>query len=232
MPSIHKAVESLVCGLPGDPSFNHIKIKRNAPKFLLELGGEYVFGSSSSYRLPFDECFVFVSGEGSSGILYYAEQVLDVIYAVAMAIVDGEIYRPVQVFLHVGGDYIVAHLNGDLGKEEEAFRDAYAGPIKKFLDLLAEPSAKLVPSHNVTTSCARKRESKGKAPLIEYKTLVIDKKVIDSQSRGGHHASPRLHLRRGHFRQLKIGGVVWVRPAIVGEKNRGMVVKDYRVATA
>lgn len=49
---------------------------------------------------------------------------------------------------------------------------------------------------------------------------------------GGTHASPRWHIRRGHWRQLRDGRRVFVRECEVGDASRGGVVKDYRVAVA
>lgn len=46
---------------------------------------------------------------------------------------------------------------------------------------------------------------------------------------GGSHASPRWHLRRGHWRQLADGRRVFVRECAVGDPSRGGVVKDYQV---
>lgn len=46
-------------------------------------------------------------------------------------------------------------------------------------------------------------------------------------SRGGTHASPAEHLRRGHHRRLKSGRVVFVRSCIVGSRANGIVAKDY-----
>ena len=46
---------------------------------------------------------------------------------------------------------------------------------------------------------------------------------------GGSHASPRWHLRRGHWRQLADGRRVFVRQCEVGDPERGGVVKDYAV---
>lgn len=46
---------------------------------------------------------------------------------------------------------------------------------------------------------------------------------------GGSHASPRWHLRRGHWRQLADGRRVFVRQCEVGDATRGGVVKDYTV---
>jgi hypothetical protein len=46
-------------------------------------------------------------------------------------------------------------------------------------------------------------------------------------SLGGTHASPRLHLRRGHIRHCYTGQYVWVRPTTVGNKRLGIIFKDY-----
>lgn len=47
--------------------------------------------------------------------------------------------------------------------------------------------------------------------------------------RGGTHASPRWHIRRGHWRTLANGRRVFVRECEVGDQSRGAVVKDYRM---
>lgn len=46
---------------------------------------------------------------------------------------------------------------------------------------------------------------------------------------GGTHASPRWHIRRGHWRQLADGRRVFVRECHVGDASRGGVIKDYHV---
>lgn len=78
----------------------------------------------------------------------------------------------------------------------------------------------------------KKRARAGKLPLFEYKTLVI--KLEDERhaghALGGTHASPRVHLRRGHVRHLGDGRRIWVQACIVGSMH-GMIVKDYRITT-
>lgn len=48
---------------------------------------------------------------------------------------------------------------------------------------------------------------------------------------GGHHATPALHHRRGHFRTLQKGKryerKIWVRDCMVGDPARGKVEHDY-----
>ena len=69
----------------------------------------------------------------------------------------------------------------------------------------------------------------GKQPSYDWRTVVIDGKVIKSEHKGGTHASPRLHDRRGHSRRLPDGRIVWVRPCKVGDASRGVVFHDYQV---
>lgn len=76
----------------------------------------------------------------------------------------------------------------------------------------------------------KKRRATSKQPFFSYKILELaeDRKSVGSGS-GGHHASPRMHLRRGHLRQLE-RKIVWVRPAMINaESTRGVVHKDYGV---
>lgn len=76
----------------------------------------------------------------------------------------------------------------------------------------------------------KKRAKAGKLPLFEYKTLVlkVGKGSARSADGGGTHASPRVHLRRGHVRRIDATRRVWVQSCVVGSKH-GMVAKDYRV---
>lgn len=90
---------------------------------------------------------------------------------------------------------------------------------------------------NVTTSeqrppekLARRRQMRGKQPLYSYHVLVINAGASPSAQpdAGGTHASPRVHLRRGHIRRLPSKSV-WVNACVVGNKAAGIVVKDYEV---
>ena len=76
----------------------------------------------------------------------------------------------------------------------------------------------------------KKRARTGKLPILEYKTLALKVTAPSQQQNqlGGTHASPRLHLRRGHVRRLQSGRRVWVQPCVVGSPH-GAIVKDYRI---
>jgi hypothetical protein len=62
-----------------------------------------------------------------------------------------------------------------------------------------------------------KRLKAGKAPLP--RVTVVDTAAYvaasDRTSRGGHHASPVPHLRRGHVRRLRSGRQTWIRDMLV-----------------
>lgn len=74
------------------------------------------------------------------------------------------------------------------------------------------------------------RLAKGKQPFFSYKVLALsdDHGNSNGDALGGSHASPRMHLRRGHIRRLKHKSV-WVRSAIVGAGSKGMAIKEYSV---
>ena len=77
----------------------------------------------------------------------------------------------------------------------------------------------------------KKRQVKGKQPFFSYKVLQLsdERREAGRGGAGGNHASPRMHLRRGHLRRLE-SKVVWVRPAMVNAgSNTGVVLKDYAV---
>lgn len=75
-----------------------------------------------------------------------------------------------------------------------------------------------------------KRMKSGKAPLDSYHVLLIpgERQVMGSEGEG-ERSGPRLHWRRGHLRRLQDGRVIWVRHALVGNKEQGSVEKTYRV---
>lgn len=73
------------------------------------------------------------------------------------------------------------------------------------------------------------RRALGRQPLFSTWTLEIDLKRTEQEMpwQGRTHASPRLHLRRGHARQHRPGQWCWVQPHVVGDKSLGMIHKDY-----
>lgn len=77
----------------------------------------------------------------------------------------------------------------------------------------------------------KKRRAKGKLPFFSYKVLDVKSDRIGSsgEGRGSDRSGPRMHLRRGHLRQLESHSV-WVRASMVNAGSKdGVVVKDYSI---
>ena len=88
--------------------------------------------------------------------------------------------------------------------------------------------------HQPDAALNKKRAKAGKVPLVSYKTLEIvvpNTRYEGGGSGGGTHASPRVHLRRGHIRKIADGKTVWVQACVVVSKH-GMVLKDYKLRSA
>ncbi len=75
------------------------------------------------------------------------------------------------------------------------------------------------------------RRARGLSPLPPHRIVRIgdrvayEKHLADKPAR--HHASPREHDRRGHWRACKSGKRVWVRHCRVGDPNLGRVDHTY-----
>lgn len=74
----------------------------------------------------------------------------------------------------------------------------------------------------------KKRQKKGKQPIWSYWVLELKPTSRSGEAQGGTHASPRVHLRRGHVREYRPGEYTWVQPCVVGQGN-GIVHKDYKL---
>jgi hypothetical protein len=75
-----------------------------------------------------------------------------------------------------------------------------------------------------------KRARKGKRPFFEWTTVEI-KPSVATEPKGGTHASPKPHMRRGHIRRLKSGKIVTVKNMIVNRHkmpDEGFIFHDYK----
>ena len=84
-------------------------------------------------------------------------------------------------------------------------------------------------------SAGRKMHARqGRGRVFKHYEVDLDAIQAAQQavSHGGTHAPPAWHIRRGHMRRLKDGRSVFVRSCEVGSKERGVVLKDYRIGAA
>jgi hypothetical protein len=108
--------------------------------------------------------------------------------------------------------------------------------LRKALRYIPAASAGALMGANVTFHQPKnagnnaKRVRKGKAPLYEWTTVQIERKApeLPAAPKGGTHASPRLHQRRGHWVTSKLGKRFWRSETVVGKPENGMVFHDYK----
>jgi len=107
-------------------------------------------------------------------------------------------------------------------------KDVATNCIGAICNFLLSLQLQQVQSFNpVRRSNHAKRIRQGKVPMYDWKTITIEPPKLKSESRGGTHASPRWHERRGHFRVTKKGLRVWVNNCVVGQASKGAVFHDY-----
>lgn len=87
--------------------------------------------------------------------------------------------------------------------------------------IVEEPSAAL----------NKARERKGLCPLFRHTVVKVE--AYSQTGRpirlGGTHASPALHWRRGHVRDLRSGKKAPVKPCLVGKPEFGVIRHDYEL---
>ena len=105
-------------------------------------------------------------------------------------------------------------------------------------------SCKNIETKRITVPPAiqKKRAKKGKRPLFDHHILVLKPtKGLDRDTGrpGGPRSAfdTRIHLCRGHFKEFtadkplfgRVTGCFWWQPTVRGNKNAGMVTKDYEI---
>ena len=142
-------------------------------------------------------------------------------------------WTDVQCHARFRGDG-VAETEGNprLESEEDANRYAQvlSGIVWRSLALLSQPAAAAEMAFPRT-----RRPKLARAGVSGWTWHLVDispsRIRAAAQQRGGTHASPRWHIRRGHWRTLVDGRCVFVRACEVGDAAKGGVVKDYRILT-
>ena len=122
-------------------------------------------------------------------------------------------------------------ISGDTENQEaqeqmfETFED-----IAVFLTILRCKNIKHV-KHTPNVKQQKKRRKSGKIPFFSYYTVPIGpKKIYITENQDlVKRRSPRVHLRRGHIREYKLGKTTWVNHCVVRGKGIGLVHKDYVV---
>jgi hypothetical protein len=117
-------------------------------------------------------------------------------------------------------DYYISAELKNLNQELSVYMD--------FCKALAEYDTEFI-DHCPDAEATKQRRIRGKKPLYTYKVITITgKRRVSEVSKGGTHASPVAHLRRGHWRTYKSGVRGWVNAMMINGTD-GIVVKDYKM---
>ncbi len=129
------------------------------------------------------------------------------------AIVDGQIkYGPIEE-------------GADLPRE---VAEIMLATMSKWLEIMDVGCESYRPELKNTFTNRRKMQQ-GKLPTYDWTTVWIEPAKPRSEGKGGTHASPRLHDRRGHLRRLASGKNVWVKSCKVGDASKGAIFHDYAI---
>jgi hypothetical protein len=131
-------------------------------------------------------------------------------------------------FCENGAADVEANPRLELETDRNCFALVLTGIVWRSLAILSQPSAVAEMAFPRT-----RRPKLARAGISGWTWHLVDidpsRMRAAAQKRGGTHASPRWHIRRGHWRTLGDGRRVFVRSCEVGDPARGGVVKDYRI---
>jgi hypothetical protein len=216
---------------------------------------DLVIAYARPFRLPFPVCAIEFA-QSDQGTPPPGQVYVNACIAIAEEVGDDArrgvritpIMRPAElnrwllsgfsIILYEDGNYEAGSLAGgdsmpDLTIEERRalIESDFGNEMRAVVQLIAALSCLNVRAVECHPDAAinKRRTQRGKTPFHSFHVLEIVGHDTESISLGGTHASPRVHLRRGHIRRLP-KGPVWVNACVVGNKALGMVTKEYRVS--
>lgn len=189
-------------------------------------------------RPPFEKCMVCFEGKSTNYermemhmITVGTDPEEGIVLSVWRAPHGGKpIASPSLVYVVDGG--LVKYGPVDEGETiDQSDAQMVLGFMSAWLGSLSRRVESYVPSVKPTFT-NRRKIAQGKAPIYDWRTVVIEPAQAKREHQGGTHASPRQHDRRGHLRRLRSGKNVWVSPCKVGDASRGVVFHDYKLEAA
>jgi hypothetical protein len=190
------------------------------------------------YRPPFEKCMVVWRGQSETHETYEFTMVVmgtDPEEGITLSVHKGpygQKYQKLPLMVYVLDEGMIHY--GPVDENEvidQKAANVILGVVGKWYEMLAQGCSSHKPSVRQTFT-NRRKISEGKMPTYDWTTVYIDAPAKRSESKGGTHASPRLHDRRGHLRRLKNGKNVWVKSCKVGDASKGAVWHDYTVKAA
>ena len=177
-------------------------------------------------RLAFTQCAFAYTEDGDPGVLLMTQLNETSIHVSGLASHRGQGFevRPITIIYDAAAGY-----SGEgKGVTSEQLRTALVNVAycARLLDQGASAFAIDAQRCHINTC----RAKKGKGPLkFVWHTVTIAPRPGPNEQKGGTHTSPRLHDRRGHWRNYASGKKGWVKECKVGSPSKGIVFKDYKI---
>ena len=188
-----------------------------------------------THRPPFDKCFVVWKGKTKTHASYEVLMLVagndpeDGITVSMWKGPTGTRLRPIPaMFYFIEGDQIRYGAVNDDEPVDKELAELMLAQVGVWYGLMDRRIEAYVPTVRDTFTNRRKMQQ-GKAPTFDWTTVYIEPAKPRSDSKGGTHASPRLHDRRGHLRRLPSGKNVWVKACKVGDASKGAIFHDYKI---
>lgn len=191
-----------------------------------------------THRPPFDRCFVVWKGKTKTHANYEVLMLVagsdpeDGITVSMWKGPTGTRLRPIPaMFYFIEGDQIRYGAVNDDEPVDKELAELMLAQVGVWYGLMDRRIEAYIPTVRDTFTNRRKMQQ-GKAPTYDWTTVYIEPAKPRSDSKGGTHASPRLHDRRGHLRRLTTGKNVWVKACKVGDASKGAIFHDYKIEAA
>jgi hypothetical protein len=188
-----------------------------------------------THRPPFEKCFVVWQGKTKSHASYEVLMLVagaDPLDGITVSIWKGPTgtrLRPIPaMFYLIEEDKIRYGSVSDDEPVDKELAELMMAQIGAWYSAMDKRIEVYVPSIKETFTNRRKIEQ-GKSPTYDWTTIWIEPAKPRSEGKGGTHASPRLHDRRGHLRRLANGKNVWVKSCKVGDASKGAIFHDYAI---
>jgi len=190
------------------------------------------------YRPPFEKCMVVWQGRSANHEVY--EFLMTVVgtdpeEGIVLSVhkgAHGQMPQKMPLLVYVLDEGLIRYgpvEEGDTIPEKDA--QMVLAMVGNWYRVLSQRCSSYKPVvRNTFTN--RRKIAQGKVPTYDWTMVYIEPSKPRSESKGGTHASPRQHDRRGHLRRLRSGKNVWVRPCKVGDPTKGVVWHGYAIREA
>ena len=187
------------------------------------------------HRPPFDKCFVVWRGKTKSHASYEVLMMVagddpdeGIVVSMWKGPTGSRLMPIPAMFYYIEDDSVKYGPISDDEPIQKEHAETILAALGAWYGLLDRRVEAYIPSV-APTFTNRRKIAQGKTPTYDWRTVVIEPVKPRSEDKGGTHASPRLHDRRGHLRRLRSGKNVWVKACKVGDPTKGAVFHDYKI---